>query len=251
MARSQTRKAARPVQGEGDLEADKNYRDKAREFVESGRVEKAARKDDRQSEVEAQAAESAGRARAKGHDAGERRDFDTRDNPFISDVASLRQRAREKVSQGAVTGGYAANRELIIELLNTALATEVVCSLRYKHHYFMATGLKAQAAADEFLEHATEEQQHADMLAKRITQLGGEPDFSPEGLQSRSHSEYVRGNTIEEMLLENLVAERIAVDSYSELIRYIGDDDPTTRRMLEEILATEEEHADDLAGLMA
>ena len=172
------------------------------------------------------------------------------DTAFLTDVKTLRQRARQKIEEGAVTAGYAANRDKVIELLNNALATELVCVLRYKRHYFMASGLRAQAAADEFLEHAQEEQTHADMLAERITQLGGEPDFSPAGLESRSHSEYVAGDDLETMLRENLVAERIAIDSYAELIRFIGDDDPTTRRTLEDILATEEEHADDLAGLL-
>lgn len=236
---------------EGDIAADQNYREKAREFVDSGRVEEATRNAALQSVSEREAAEQAGKMRARGHDESELRGFETDDNAFLSDVMSLRQRARAKVTEGAVTGGYAANREVVIELLNTALATELVCVLRYRRHHYMATGLAAQTAADEFLEHANEEQEHADRLARRITQLGGEPDLSSVGLQKRSHSEYVEGNTIDEMMLENLVAERIAIDSYSEMIRYIGDDDPTTRRMLEEILAVEEEHADDLAGLMA
>lgn len=173
-----------------------------------------------------------------------------KDKKFLTDVKTLRERARHKIQQGAVTEGYTADRKLIVELLNNALATEIICVLRYKRHYYMASGLKAQAAADEFLEHANEEQEHVDTLAERITQLGGEPNFSPEGLQTRSHSEYVEGESLKDMVVENLVAERIAVDSYGELIRFIGDDDPTTRRMLEGILATEEEHADDLAGLM-
>tara|TARA_R110002110_G_scaffold351398_1_gene561393 strand:- start:173 stop:703 length:531 start_codon:yes stop_codon:yes gene_type:complete len=172
------------------------------------------------------------------------------DKAFLTDVKTLRERARKKIEEGAVTQGYAADKQVVIDLLNTALATELVCVLRYKRHYYMASGLKAQAAAEEFLEHANEEQQHADMLAERITQLGGQPDFSPDGLHSRSHSEYIEGESLKEMLVENLVAERIAIDSYGEAIRFLGDDDPTTRRMLEDILATEEEHADDLSGLM-
>jgi len=140
---------------------------------------------------------------------------------------------------------------VVLRLLNEALATEIVCVLRYKRHYYMARGIHSQAVADEFLEHATEEQGHADRIAARITQLGGAPDFDPKGLHTRSHSEYVEGSILVEMIKEDLVAERIAIDTYAEMIRYIGDDDPTTRSMLEEILSNEEEHADDLANLLA
>lgn len=168
----------------------------------------------------------------------------------LSDVATLRHRARQNVEDGAVTEGYHADREKIIELLNASLATELVCVLRYKRHYFMATGLKAQVAAEEFLEHATQEAEHADKLAERIVQLGGEPDFNPDGLTSRSHAQYVAGNNLREMVYEDLVAERIAVDSYREIVQYIGDKDPTTRRLFEEILAQEEEHADDMADIL-
>lgn len=174
----------------------------------------------------------------------------TQEKPFLTDVKTLRERARKQITKGAVTQSYGAEKDVIVDLLNNSLATEIVCVLRYKRHYFMASGLKAKAAADEFDEHASEEQLHVDMLAERITQLGGEPDFSPGGLNTRSHSEYVKGETLAEMLTEDLVAERIAIESYGELIRYIGDKDPTTRRILEEILATEEEHADDLSGLL-
>lgn len=170
---------------------------------------------------------------------------------FLTDVKTLRERARQHIRQGAVTGSYKADRETVIRILNEALATEIVCVLRYKRHFFMAQGIHAQSVADEFLQHAGEEQQHADQIAGRITQLGGEPDFSPEGLASRSHSEYVAGESLVEMIEEDLVAERVAIDSYGEMIRYLGDDDPTTRRMLEGILAMEEEHADDLASLLA
>jgi bacterioferritin len=172
-------------------------------------------------------------------------------SPFLTDIAELRRRAREHIDKGAVTEGYRANRETVIELLNAALATEIVCVLRYKRHYFMAQGPSSKGIAQEFLEHAVEEQTHADQLAERITQLGGAPNLSPEGMLSRSHSEYVEGKTLLDMVKEDLVAERIAVESYSEVIRYLGDKDPTTRRLLEEILAKEEEHAEDLTNLLA
>ena len=168
----------------------------------------------------------------------------------IADVAHIRKRARRHIENGAVTDDYKADRDAIIKLLNEALATELVCALRYRRHHFMATGLEAEPAAAEFLEHANEEMQHADSLATRIVQLGGEPDFSPAKLADRSHSEYVPCNTLREMLQENLVAERLAIDIYGRIIRFIGEDDPTTRRMLEDILANEEEHADDLASLL-
>lgn len=170
--------------------------------------------------------------------------------PFLTDIETLRKRAREHIEQGAVTEGYRADRETVLKLLNEALATELVCVLRYKRHYYMATGIHAQSVAAEFLEHANEEQQHADQIAARIVQLGGEPNFSPDGLQSRSHSEYVEGGDLIDMIKEDLVAERIAIDSYRDMVTYLGTDDSTTRRMLEEILAVEEEHADDLSGLL-
>jgi bacterioferritin len=170
--------------------------------------------------------------------------------PLLSDVEILRSRARTQIEQGAVTPGYAADREAVIELLNKALATEIVCVLRYKRHQFMASGLNAQSVADEFAEHAAEEQTHADQIAGRITQLGGEPDFNPANLLTRSHSEYVAGHTLDEMIQEDLVAERIAIESYSEIIRYLGDNDPTSRRLMEEILAKEEEHAEDMKNLI-
>jgi bacterioferritin len=169
---------------------------------------------------------------------------------FLSDIQTLRKRAREHIAQGAVTPGYHADRDVVIKLLNEALATEIICTLRYKRHYHMAKGIHAESVAAEFQEHASEEQQHADQIAERITQLGGAPDFSPDGLASRSHAEYVEGDTLEEMIKEDLVAERIAIDSYREMINYLGQNDSTSRRMLEEILAKEEEHADDLATLL-
>ena len=174
-----------------------------------------------------------------------------KESEFLSDVKTLRARARKHIEEGAVTPGYRADRTSVIRLLNEGLATEIVCVLRYKRHYFMASGINAQSVAAEFLQHATEEQGHADQIAARIVQLGGEPNLSPEGLTSRSHSEYVPGTDLVSMLREDLVAERIAIDSYSEMIRYLGSDDPTTRRMLEGILAVEEEHADDLATLLS
>jgi bacterioferritin len=170
--------------------------------------------------------------------------------PFLTDIKTLRERARRHIEQGAVTAGYKADRDAVLKLLNEALATEIVCVLRYKRHYFMASGINAQGVAAEFLQHANEEQAHADQIAARIVQLGGEPDFSPDGLLTRSHSEYVEGTSLVAMIQEDLVAERVAIDSYREMIAYLGNDDPTTRRMLEGILAMEEEHADDLVSLL-
>ncbi|MBD1555053.1 ferritin-like domain-containing protein [Pseudomonas typographi] len=170
-------------------------------------------------------------------------------NVQLTDKHVLRERARQHVDQGAVTEGYQADREEVLRLLNESLATELVCTLRYKRHYFMANGLKASIAADEFLEHATQEAEHADRLAERIVQLGGEPEFNPDLLSKMSHAEYKAGNTLKEMVYEDLVAERIAIDTYREIIQYIGDHDPTTRRIFEDILAQEEEHADDMADI--
>ena len=170
--------------------------------------------------------------------------------PFLSDIQTLRERARQHMEKGAVTEGYRADRETVVRILNEALATEIVCVLRYKRHYYMASGIHAQAVAQEFLEHANEEQTHADQIAERIVQLDGEPNFSPDGLSARSHSEYVEGTTLLDMLKEDLVAERVAIESYSEIVRYLGDDDPTTKRLMESILAVEEEHADDLKTLL-
>jgi bacterioferritin len=169
---------------------------------------------------------------------------------FLSDIQTLRQRAREHIAQGAVTPGYHADRSVVLKLLNEALATEIICTLRYKRHYFMAKGIHAEGVAAEFQEHAAEEQQHADQIAERITQLGGEPDFSPDGLSSRSHAEYVEGNSLEDMIKEDLIAERIAIESYLEMIRFFGNNDPTSRRLMEKVLEQEEEHADDMATLL-
>jgi bacterioferritin len=169
---------------------------------------------------------------------------------FLSDIQTLRKRAREHIAEGAITPGYHADRDVVVRLLNEALATEIICVLRYKRHYFMAKGIHAEGVAAEFLEHAAEEQHHADQIAERITQLGGAPDFSPDGLSTRSHAEYVEGDSLEDMIREDLVAERIAIDSYREIIEYLGTNDSTSRRLMEEILAKEEEHADDLAKLL-
>ena len=175
----------------------------------------------------------------------------TTDKPFLSDVQELRRRARRHIEEGAVTESYRGNRETVIKLLNEALATEIVCVLRYKRHYFMAQGIHAEPIAAEFLQHANEEQGHADQIAERIIQLGGAPNFNPDGLLMRSHSEYVAGGTERGQRERDLVAERVAIDSYTEMIHYIGENDITTRRMLEEILAMEEEHAEDLASFLA
>lgn len=171
--------------------------------------------------------------------------------PFLSDIKTLRERARRHIEKGAVTEGYSADRETVIKLLNEALATEIVCVLRYKRHYFMASGIHAEGVAAEFLQHANDEQGHADQIAARIVQLGGEPNFNPDGLLTRSHAEYVEGETLIDMIKEDLVAERIAIDSYRDMINYFGNDDPTTRRLMESILAVEEEHADDLVNLLS
>jgi len=169
---------------------------------------------------------------------------------FVTDVEAIRRRARQHIEEGAVIENYKANRETVIKLLNDALATEIVCVLRYKRHWFMAKGINSEPVAQEFMEHAAEEQEHADMICVRITQLGGEPNLNPEGLLARSHSQYVEGKNLIDMIKEDLVAERIAIESYGDMIRYIGDKDTTTRRMLEEILAKEEEHADELSNLL-
>lgn len=172
------------------------------------------------------------------------------DKAFLTDIKTLRERARKHIEQGAITEGYSADRETVIKILNESLATEIVCVLRYRRHYFMASGIHAEGVAAEFLQHANEEQGHADEIAQRIVQLGGAPNFNPEGLLSRSHAEYVEGDTLLDMIKEDLVAERIAIDSYREFVQYLGNDDPTTRRMMEGILAMEEEHAEDLVSML-
>lgn len=170
--------------------------------------------------------------------------------PFLSDVKELRRRARENMMRGPVTSDYRGDVDQAVEILNQALATELVCVLRYKRHYYMSRGIYKDAVAEEFLQHAKEEEEHADMIAERITQLGGEPNFNPEGMSSRSHSEYKEGDGMTDMIKEDLVAERIAIESYREMIRFFGENDPTTRRMIEQILAVEEEHANDMVDLL-
>jgi len=169
---------------------------------------------------------------------------------FLTDIEEIRKRARRQIEQGAVTEGYKADRQAVIAILNQALATEIVCVLRYKRHYFMAKGIHSHPVAEEFREHANEEQSHADLIAARIVQLDGEPDFNPAGLLTRSHSEYVEGESLTDMIKEDLVAERIAIQSYAEIIRYLGDSDPTSRRVMEEVLEKEEEHAEDMNTLL-
>jgi bacterioferritin len=172
-------------------------------------------------------------------------------NTFKADIEEIRRRAMEKMDEGAVTASYRADRDRVVEILNEVLATETVCTLRYRSHYFRAKGVHAPGIEDEFLEHANQEQQHADRVAKRITELGGTPNLDPEGLSTRSHAQYGTGETLNDMIKEDLVAERIAIATYSEIVRWLGNDDPTSRRMMEELLATEEEHADDMAKLLA
>ena len=169
---------------------------------------------------------------------------------FVRDVDEIRRRASEKIEEGAVTPGYKGDVEKTISILNEALATEIVCVLRYQHHYFMATGVHGKSVADEFKEHADAEREHADLIAERIQQLGGKPDFNPKSLLERLVSQYVEGETLADMIKEDLIAERIVIDVYQEMIRYFGNNDPTTRKMIEGILADEEEHASDLADLL-
>jgi bacterioferritin len=170
---------------------------------------------------------------------------------FVSDIAAIRDRARKHIQDGPITESYTANRESVLKVLNDALATELVCVLRYKFHYFMAEGINSDPVAAEFLEHAHEEQEHADRIAARIVQLGGTPELNPDTLTKRSHSEYVEGKTLIDMIKEDLIAERIAIDTYRGIIKYLGNDDSTTRRMLEEILENEEEHAEDLSSMLS
>jgi bacterioferritin len=169
---------------------------------------------------------------------------------FVTDLKKIKERARSNMEKGAVTENYKADIKAVIKVLNDVLATEIVCVLRYKRHYFMAAGINSDGAKAEFLQHAAEEQQHADWIATRITQLNGAPNFNPEGLASRSHSEYAEGTNLISMLKEDLFAERIAIESYAEIARWLGTDDPTTRKMIEDILKMEEEHAEDLKALL-
>jgi len=171
-------------------------------------------------------------------------------NTFVADVMKIREQAREKMSDGAITEAYKANAKQVISVLNEVLATELVCTLRYKRHYYAAKGIHSLSVKQEFLEHAKEEQEHADAVAERITQLGGDPDFNPATLVKRSHSEYREGESLIDMMREDLVAERIASAAYSEIARWLGDKDPTSRRLIERILEKEEEHAEDLVSLL-
>lgn len=169
---------------------------------------------------------------------------------FLTDIKTIRDRARQEIESGAVTQDYSLDKEQVIKVLNEALATEIVCVLRYRFHYYMATGIHKEGAAAEFLEHSNDEQGHADRIAERIKQLGGKPELNPAVIAQTSHSEYVEGTSLEDMLREDLVAERIAIQTYREMINFFGDKDPTSRRLMEEILAVEEEHADDIADLL-
>jgi bacterioferritin len=169
---------------------------------------------------------------------------------FVKDVEEIRQRAIRKLEDGAVTQAYGVDKDHAIDILNEALATEIVCVLRYMHHYFMATGIHGKGVADEFKEHADAEREHADMIAERIQQLGGKPDFNPKTLMERSASQYIEGETLADMIREDLIAERVVIEVYTEMIRYFGDKDPTTRHIIEEILQDEEEHASDLSDLL-
>jgi bacterioferritin len=169
---------------------------------------------------------------------------------FITDIEATRNRARKHIEDGPITDSYKADRETVLKILNEALATELICVLRYKRHYFMAKGINSEPVAQEFLEHAAEEQEHADRIAVRIVQLGGAPDLNPDTLTKRSHSEYTEGTTLVEMIREDLIAERIAIDTYREIIKYLGEDDSTSRRLMEEILEKEEEHADELSNML-
>ena len=170
--------------------------------------------------------------------------------PFVSDIQEIRRRAREHLDEGALTENYEGDVTTTLKLLNDALATEIVCVLRYTSNYISAVGIHSEAVKDEFGEHAREEQDHALRLAERINQLGGKPNFNPEGLLSRSASQFVEGQNLIDMIRENLVAERIAVETYRDMIRYFADRDPTTRRLLEDILSKEEEHANDMHDLL-
>jgi bacterioferritin len=169
---------------------------------------------------------------------------------FVADLKEIRRRAREHLSEGAITQNYQGKASDTVDLLNQAVATEIVCILRYKYHAVCATGLASEAVKEEFAQHAKEEEQHLDLLAERINQLGGKPNMNPEGIRSRAASEYVEGENLVDMIKENLVAERVAIETYREMVRYFSDKDPTTRVILERILAQEEEHANDMHDLL-
>jgi bacterioferritin len=172
-------------------------------------------------------------------------------DPFVSDIKKIRERAKKQIENGAVTAGYQGNAVEVCKVLNEALATELVCVLRYKAHYFAAQGINSEGVKAEFLQHANDEQGHADLLSERITQLNGEPNLNPEGLASRSHSEYAAGGDLPTMIKEDLIAERIAIDTYGEIVRWLGEKDPTSRRLMETLLEKEEEHANDMNDLLS
>src|SRR6202167_1453063 len=169
---------------------------------------------------------------------------------FLKNIQAIRSKARADLTAGAVTGNYQGNVEQAITLLNHAVATEIVCVLRYKYHAVVASGISSEAVKEEFTQHAKEEEEHLDLLIERINQLGGKPNMNPEGLLSRAASQYVEGDNLVDMIKENLVAERIAIATYRDMVRYFADKDPTTRTVLEKILAQEEEHANDMHDLL-
>jgi bacterioferritin len=230
------------IQGEGDYEAARRYDSNLRKFVHSADIESAARAAAPRNKREAQemaTAEAIGRQ-------GEPREAEW----FLADIEGIRRRARAQLTAGAVTDNYKGDVQQAIAILNHAVATEIVCVLRYKYHAVVATGISSDAVKEEFAEHAKEEEEHLDMLCERINQLGGKPNLNPEGLLSRSASQYVEGKNLVDMIRENLVAERVAIETYREMVRYFGEKDPTSRIVLERILAQEEEHANDMHDLL-
>ena len=238
-------KAAPQIQGEGDYDATRRYLKDVEKFVHTADIERAARAAaprNKREAAEMAVAEAAGRRPAKGPA--------PKKGTFLRDLESIRRKAREHLTAGAITGNYKGNVEHAIELLNHAVATEIVCVLRYKYHAVVATGISSEGVRAEFAQHAKEEEEHLDMLCERINQLGGKPNMHPEGLLSRASSQYVEGENLVDMIKENLVAERIAIETYRNMVRYFGEKDPTTRVMLEEILGQEEEHANDMHDLL-
>ncbi|HXO64229.1 MAG TPA: ferritin-like domain-containing protein [Steroidobacteraceae bacterium] len=239
---AKTRMSAK-LQGEGDYEAARRYDIGVRKFVQHADVGRAARAAAPRNKREAQemaAAEAIGRQGEPGQ----------KSEWFLADLEGIRQRARAQLAAGAITDNYQGDVQQAVTLLNHAVATEIVCVLRYKYHAVVATGISSEAVKEEFTQHAKEEEEHLDMLCERINQLGGNPNMNPEGLLSRAASQYVEGKNLVDMIKENLVAERVAIETYRDMVRYFGDKDPTTRTMLERILAQEEEHANDMHDLL-
>jgi bacterioferritin len=237
------------VQGEGDYDATRRYLKDVEKFVQTADIERAARAAaprNRREAAEMAAAEAAGRSHARTPASGKA----PKNLRFLRDVESIRRKARENLREGAITTNYKGSVEQAIDLLNHAVATEIVCVLRYKYHAVVATGISSEGVKEEFAQHAKEEEEHLDLLCERINQLGGKPKMNPEGLLSRASSQYVEGENLVDMIKENLVAERIAIETYRDMVRYFGDKDPTTRIMLEGILAQEEEHANDMHDLL-